>query len=169
MNYLNTRYNFTSKVKVEENAFNLDHMTLVDVNNNEAAVKGKILHDYFRNFRFDIQLRPRNFQALNTDPSQNELYYGRANATGLVKITGPLEYLNMDITLSPTKGTILNIPLTSSTEVTQSNFITFIDPKKRDDFSENSNTIDLSGIRLNMNLEMNPDAEIKHHLRPKDR
>lgn len=160
VNYLNTRYNFTSKVKVEENAFNLDHMTLVDVNNNEAAVKGKILHDYFRNFRFDIQLRPRNFQALNTDPSQNELYYGRANATGLVKITGPLEYLNMDITLSPTKGTILNIPLTSSTEVTQSNFITFIDPKKRDDFSENSNTIDLSGIRLNMNLEMNPDAEI---------
>lgn len=160
VNYLNTRYSFTSRVRVEENAFDLDGMTLVDVNNNEAAVKGKVLHDYFRNFRFDVQLRLRNFQVLNTDPSNNELYYGLANASGLVKITGPLEYLTMDITLAPTKGTVLNIPLTSSSEVTQSTFITFIDPKKRDDFAENTNTIDLSGIRLNMNLEMNPDADI---------
>ena len=44
--------------------------------------------------------------------------------------------MNMDINLSPEKGTILNIPLNSTSDVSQSDFITFIDKSRKSDDEE---------------------------------
>ncbi|MFM2206636.1 MAG: hypothetical protein RL213_611 [Bacteroidota bacterium] len=160
VDYLNTRYNFTSKVVIRENEFDLDGIKVMDENGHEAGVKGRITHRYFSDFRFDVEVYPRNFQVLNTTVIQNSLYYGRANATGYARFNGSIDDMEMDIALSPNKGSVLNIPLNTASEVTASDFITFVNMREVADFSENTNTVNLSGIRLNMNLDMTPDAEI---------
>ncbi|MFM2136279.1 MAG: hypothetical protein RL021_1679, partial [Bacteroidota bacterium] len=158
--YLNTRYNFSSRVQLRENEFDLSGVKVMDVNGHEAGVKGRITHRYFSDFRFDVEVFPRNFQVLNTTVVQNSLYYGKANATGYARFSGPVDDMVMDIALSPNKGSVLNIPLNTTSEVTTSDFIRFVNMREVPDFSENTNTVNLSGIRLNMNLEMTTDAEI---------
>ena len=161
VNYLNTRYSFNSSVIVKENEFEINDLTLVDVNNNEGKAKGKIYHDYFKNFRFDVELQAKKFQALNTTIKDNILYYGTANVSGYAHFYGPLENMNMDISLSPDRGTKLNIPLNTLEDLSSNGFIKFIDRSVDTSQTITRNRVDLSGIRLNMNLDMNRNAEIK--------
>lgn len=160
INYLNTRYSFTTQVRVKENELEVKNLTLTDVNNNEAIANGKVYHNYFRNFNFDVNLNADHFQVLNTTLKDNNLYYGLANATGNAHFYGPLESMNMDITLSPEKNTVLNIPLNTASEISQSDFVTFIDRRKDTSSVIKRNTVNLSGIKLNMNLYMNTNALI---------
>lgn len=162
VDYLNTRYSFTSQVKVRKNVFDLSGMKIVDTYNNEADVSGKITHDYFSKFLFDVVIRPRKLQMLHTNAAQNSLYYGNAYVSGYAHFYGAIENMNMDINLSPEKGTILNIPLNSTSDVSQSDFITFIDKSRKSDDEEVDvqRLVNLSGVRLNMNLDMNPNAVI---------
>ncbi|MBK6837911.1 MAG: translocation/assembly module TamB domain-containing protein [Bacteroidetes bacterium] len=162
VDYLNTRYSFTSQVKVRKNVFDLSGMKIVDTYNNEADVSGKITHEYFSKFLFDVVIRPRKLQMLHTNAAQNSLYYGNAYVSGYAHFYGAIENMNMDINLSPEKGTILNIPLNSTSDVSQSDFITFIDKSRKTDDEELDvqRLVNLSGVRLNMNLDMNPNAVI---------
>jgi hypothetical protein len=160
VDYLNTRYSFTTTVQVKENEFLIDGMKLYDVNNNTATLSGKISHTYFKNFRFDVDLYANKFQVLKTTINNNSLYYGTANATGYAHFNGPIENMAMDISLSPDRGTILNIPLNTSSDLSSSNFITFIDRTKDTAQKITRSQVDLSGIKLNMNLDMNRNATI---------
>lgn len=159
VDYLNTRYSFNGRIKVASNNFDLTGIKLVDHENNEALVKGKIFHDNFSHFVFDLEVFPNKFHILNTTLRQNELYYGTAYASGYAHFYGPLENMIMDINVSPSKGTVINIPLSGSSEVLQSDFITFVNKKEaEEDEKEQRQVVNTSGIRLNMNLDMNPSA-----------
>lgn len=161
VNYLNTKYSFTNTVKVRKNEIDLSGITVIDKDNNEARVSGSIYHDYFNKFNFDVEVYPRNFQMLNTNAAQNSLYYGNAFVSGYAHFYGPIELISMDINLIPSRGTLINIPLGNSSEITQSDFITFVDYSKDYEYEEKPKTlVTSSGIRLNMNLEMNPSATI---------
>jgi hypothetical protein len=160
IDYLNTRYNFSSKVNIRKNEFDLNGITLVDENSHEAIVKGKITHTFFTDFRFDVEVFPKNFQMLNTTLVQNSLYYGKANASGYARFSGSIDDMVMDIAVSPNKGTVINIPLNTASEVTTADFITFVKPKTETVEIEHQGTVNLSGLRLNMSLDMTPDAEI---------
>jgi hypothetical protein len=136
-------------------------MTLTDVNNHEAVLSGKIHHNYLKHFRFEVDMNAKGFQVLNTTGGDNALYYGTANASGYAHFSGPIDNMKMDISLTPEKGSVINIPLNASSELSKSEFITFIDRKKNP--GEEilvSSRVDLSGVRLNMNLDMNQDALI---------
>jgi hypothetical protein len=91
---------------------------------------------------------------------QNSLYYGKANASGYARFYGTIDDMVMDIAVSPNKGTVINIPLNTASEVTASDFITFVKPKTEAIEIEQEATVTISGLRLNMSLDMTPDAEI---------
>jgi hypothetical protein len=160
VNYLKTRYSFNTTVKVRENVFILDELTIYDANNNSATAKGKIIHDYFGNFRFDVELQAQKFQVLNTSLNDNSLYYGKANASGYARFFGPIDNMKMDISLSPDRGTVINIPLNTTEDLSSSNFISFIDRSRHGNDELLKTQVDLSGIRLNMNLDLNQEALI---------
>ncbi len=160
VDYLKTRYSFTTTVSVKENAFIVKNLNIVDVNNNIAIANGKVTHNYFNNFRFDVELQANRFQVLNTTLNDNILYYGKANASGYAHFYGPIDNMNMDISLSPDKGTVINIPLNTTEDLTTNDFITFIDRSTSDSEKVVKGQVDLSGIRLNMNLDLNRNALI---------
>ena len=161
VNYLNTVYNFTNDVIVGENYFELKEFQINDENGQFAIANGMIQHTYFKNFGFNVDLNAEKFQCLNTIASQNPIYYGTAYASGSANFYGPLESMNMQIQFKSEKGTELFIPLTNSSEVSTSNFITFREKGKFNSFNQLTNRVDLSGIRLDMSLDITPDAEIQ--------
>ena len=161
VNYLQTHYTFNTSVRVEKDRFIIRDMHLVDDNNKEAIVNGEISHSNFHHFIFDADMNAEKFQILHTDAKDNSLYYGVANATGYAKFSGPLTNMNMDISLSPDKGTVINIPLNTYSDLSKNEFITFINHNDSTGPDSRSTKVDLSGVRLSMNLDMNRNAEMK--------
>lgn len=161
VNYLNTRYNFTNDITVGENYFELTNFKIFDEKSQSAVANGRITHTYFKHFSFNVDLAADKFQCLNTVATENSIYYGNAIASGKANFSGPLERMNMQIQFTSEKGTEIYIPLTSTSEVSQSNFITFREKGKFNSFNQLTNKVNLSGIRLDMSLDMTPDAEIQ--------
>ena len=163
INYLNTRYTISDKVVVRPDYFGLDGIILEDENGQKASeVIATVFHENFREWNFDIAVFDfQNFKLLNTTFDQNPLYYGVAYGTGDLFLDGYDKNINITLEAKSEKGTQLNIPLgeTGKGETAFQNFITFVDKDTANISLQEE--IDLSGISMNMDVEITPDAEIQ--------
>lgn len=171
--YLNTHYSFTGDVDVTKNAFiinnlqlhdyvsDLSVLRLRDINDGIGIVNGKLMHDRFKNFRFEATLQANNMLFLNTTAGMNSLYYGTAYASGLMKFRGTFKSIVMDIAATTDKGTKFNIPLFGTSNVSGADFVTFVSKKdsliKRAIVKASSS----ANIQLNFDLEVTPDALVQ--------
>lgn len=160
--YLNTQYNFADEVYINENEIEFKNIVLNDIKGNTASIAGRITHKYFKDFKYDLAIFPNNFQSLNTSAYQNTLYYGTAYTTGTVFIRGATDNLKVKIDVKSNKGTRIFIPLSNIDEVSEGDFITFVshDTTTKAKIT-NAPLVDLSGITLNMDLDVTPDAEVQ--------
>lgn len=160
VDYINVAYSFSDKVYFSKNEINFSNVRLSDPKSNIGILTGKIKHYYFDDLNFDISLDANKIQVLNTTFAQNESFYGKAFATGKSKIHGTLNNLIFDIAVKSEAGTLVNIPLYGSEEITQNDFISFV-VKDTSQKIKPSKQIDLSNIQMNFDLQMTPDAEIQ--------
>ena len=159
IDYLNTSYEAQGKIQLYPGQIEFQNIILTDQNRNTATVWGNIFHDNFSNMKLDFDITTSKFMVLNTTALQSNIYYGKAFCTGNIGIYGPPEALTFDINAKTEKGTQFIIPLSSPAEVSDNGYIRFV---KID--STNKNGIiksDLSSIKLNLNLEATPDAEVQ--------
>lgn len=160
VDYLNTRYSFSDEVLITGDGFNFKNITLNDENGNKATLNGRIYHDYFRNFGIDIDINTNRFLCLNTNKTQNELYYGSAYASGVFQMSGLFENLDITGTVRSEKGTHIFIPLSNPEEVATNGFITFISHDTTKIKTE-APPVDLSGVSMDFTFEATPAAQIE--------
>ena len=176
IDYLKTQYNFTHEVLIKNNNIIFNDLLVYDVNHNTCRANGIITNNNFRDFSLNIYLYPDRFMSLNTLERDNELFYGRVIASGLVHITGPTDNISMDISARTNRNTRFFIPLTKSSELEDFHFINFT---KNNEFIPDANKdendaqkdeseqeerryeVDLSGIQLNFDLNITPEAEVQ--------
>ncbi len=170
-NYLNTNYKFKEQViSIEENAFVMSDFVILDEFGNKARVKnGRLTHDHFKNFELNFPIETDHFMCLNTTESDNPDYYGTAFVSGPVTISGTTDNLDIEANVktekvfdrktSRTHYTNFFIPLESTQEVAQNNFIRFV--KKDSSRLKTTYKVDLNGLSLNFNLEVTPDANVQ--------
>ncbi|MFO7979158.1 MAG: translocation/assembly module TamB domain-containing protein, partial [Bacteroidales bacterium] len=111
-------------------------------------------------FSLNIMLQPENMAILNTTAAHNDLYYGKAFMTGLAHIHGPVNQIVMDISARTNRGTQIFLPLGYTGDVVENNFITFI-TKDTTVVAKALAPSELSGVTLNFDLEVTPDAEVQ--------
>jgi hypothetical protein len=161
-NYLNTTYHFDDKVYFNENEIGVRQLQLYDDANNVAYLKGGVFHDGFKDFVIDLSATMQNFKVLNTSAKDNDLFYGTAFTTGNVSILGSISNLNITANALSNKGTKIYIPIggTSKTIDQKKEFITFVSKSQATDtvVAENQASVKLSGIKLDFNFEITPDA-----------
>ncbi|MBK7963890.1 MAG: translocation/assembly module TamB domain-containing protein [Bacteroidetes bacterium] len=158
VDYLNTKYTFSTEVDILKDRFQFKNISLFDSKGNISTVNGSIRHNHLNKFYFDIDIKANRAQVLNTGPQDNELYFGEAYASGSVSITGYLDYLIMDIGLRSEKGTKINIPLNNPDELSKSGFINFIN--RGIDTVVTVIRPDFTGIEMNMDFDITQDAEM---------
>ncbi len=161
VDYINTNYTFSAKVNFKNGEIWIPPFSLYDINGNKAEVEGVVTHNHFNSIRFDFDLDAKKLFCLNTNANQNSLYYGKAYATGLIKIYGDLKNVNFNIDARTEKGTQFNIPLSGAEEISENKFVTFINKKDSTYKFNNAYKVDLSGIQLNFDLDVTPDAEVQ--------
>ncbi len=164
VNELQTTYTCNDSIKITPNEFQFQDFKLYDENKNTASFFGVISHKQFSNFNLDLAINTLGFNVLDTKITDNELFYGQAYVTGVTQLFGSVDDLDIEIIARTDKNTKLNVPLNNSGDIKESDFITFVNTNYHSESSEEEKEeykIDLSGIRMNCDLEVTPETEIQ--------
>jgi hypothetical protein len=167
VDYLKTRYNFTHDIAIKDNNIIFNNLLLYDSRHNTCRANGTLKVNTFRDIVLNVYLYPESFMVLNTTLRDNELFYGQVFASGLVNVTGPVNNLTMNISARTNRNTRFFIPLQKSGEIDEFHFLTFRTPSpvsaeagpSRQDAG--SYLTGFSGMQLNMDVEVTPDAEVQ--------
>ena len=162
INYLNVPYSFADVVTIDSNAFIFDKITLYDSLGHKSVLNGKITHHHFSDLRLDLHVEMDDFAAFSNTRSQNNIFYGKARASGIASITGPPD--NIKISVRATNGgkTHVVIPIDLTRSVGQTDYIIFVDTgtdsieKAQDKYQVNA-----TGLNLDLALRVNQDAEVE--------
>jgi len=162
LNYLNTFYRLGAEpIVIGRDKFQFNKLQITDLKGHNAFLDGSIGHTAFQKYTFDLGIEAKNFQFLNTKAADSDLYYGQAYLTGDVKLEGTPQNILIDIKAKTNKGTKFFIPLSGSTEVSESNFITFVNRDSSQISFEEDEKVDLTGIQMNFALEVTDDAAVE--------
>jgi hypothetical protein len=164
VNYLKTRYNFTSDVEVTNNNFILENVPVYDAEGNSAMVKGLVHVEHLKEISLNLNINANKLLCLNTKEGDNKLYYGVAYGTGIIKINGPAATMRFDIDAKTDKNTRISIPLTQYSDVSKYGFIKLIMDEPTPTVKlegKKDYKVDLSGMQMFFNLDVTPDAEIQ--------
>ena len=159
VNYLNTTYTLNNEITIAPDYFGINYEPILDEKGSKANVVGTVFHENFTDWNFDVYLEPENFTCLNTQSGDNSMYYGKANLSGTIDVYGYASNLEITINAKTEKNTQLAIPLGNSGIAGEQDFVTFIDRSAKDTLVEEE--VNLDGIKLDLNLEVTPDAQVK--------
>ncbi|RSK24351.1 translocation/assembly module TamB domain-containing protein [Hymenobacter metallilatus] len=163
--YLGTTYTFSDRIRFLEDRIALQNITVRDPQGNTGVVNGNIYEQGFQNMRLDLNATYRKLQVLNTTRKDNELYFGQAYATGTAVVRGPSDNLFINVTARSEAGTRVSLPFDNAAKAEQAKYIKFVNRNLPDTARtapvQVAGTSDLSGIRLNMNLDITPDAYVE--------
>ncbi|MBN2758583.1 MAG: translocation/assembly module TamB domain-containing protein [Bacteroidales bacterium] len=158
VNDLNTYYSFTDSLFIENSKISFKKMKINAGRNSYAWVSGNISHKDFAEYNMNIYFDAHNFMFLNTKQTDSSYFYGNVYASGGIRIAGPIEDLNIDIKLKTENGTKFYLPLTTSSEASESSFITFTSKDTTKIEEQEDYKVDLGGMNINFDLELTSDA-----------
>lgn len=165
INYLGTQYdiNDTLGFYIDNNVIRVHKTQLFsDKATGYAYVNGEIAHRDFKDMKLNILLNTKNFQFLNKAASDSADFYGKAYATGTIKLSGSPELMVVDVQAKTEKNTVFYLPLTTSSEISaENNFVNFISNDTTEVEKDEDYEVDLSGVQMNFNLDITPEAEIQ--------
>lgn len=155
---LNTEYFFGGIVSITEDMIAFDNIPISDIKGNLGNAQGTILHKNFENWNFNCLLEFNKMLCMNTTEEMNPLYFGRAFATGSLEVFAYGNNIEVTVNAKTEKGTRITLPLYGSSDQSIQDFVKFVD---RDSIVTIENDkLDLSGITLNFDFDITPDAEV---------
>ncbi|MBN1597691.1 MAG: translocation/assembly module TamB [Bacteroidales bacterium] len=164
VNYLKTRYNFTSKIDVINNNFIFSNADILDREGNVATMNGMIRTEYLKNINLNLAISANNLLCLDSKSIDNDQFYGTAYTTGSIHIKGHPSSLRFDIDAETNRNTRFFIPLSQEDEVSEYDFVQFV---RRDTVDQEVQEIkkefkvDQTGMQMDFNLNVTPDAEVQ--------
>lgn len=158
VNYLNTHYTFSGELEFEESSIVMNGFDFKDRKGSDAFFYGNIYHESFKNFVTDLTVQSSNFEFLNTTSLDNSLYYGSANGSGNIEITGPLNDLIVRATIKTDPDTRLYIPLGETGSSNSEEYIQFVDLSDSTQRVAIEETLGIKGLTLDFDVEVTPDA-----------
>lgn len=155
--YLNIDYDFEglTDITLKDQSFIFDKLTLLDTKHKTRGdFNGTISHLNFESWYLDLDINSTNLLVLDTDETEESLYYGTAFINGNARITGLTDHLTIDVNAATNAGTTFVIPLSDLKKIDHYKLIHFnkeqqVDAKKNE-FVLNA----LKGLSLNINLEI---------------
>lgn len=170
INYLNTSYQLDGSLLFRPTQVSFQDLALRDLNGNSATFTGGLNHQGFSSIYLDINSQLSNFQILNTSAKDNKLYFGTAYATGALAIKGSTSNLDVNARVTSQPNTRISIPLTSSKDQFQEEFIQVInvqDTVRIRALAEEVKRLEIENIRMNFILDITPDAFTEIIIDPK--
>ncbi|PWD98502.1 translocation/assembly module TamB [Marinilabilia rubra] len=165
---LQTSYEITDSVWFYPYEIRFKDLTIKDRHNKTGTFRGSIFHEGFANMVYNLQLDVKEMLVLDTRQKDNPFYYGTVYGNGEMGITGVAKNVELNISGETLNSTRFFIPMEDTEEAVQSNFIRFTskdtgNPLFNSNEAEKDNEykVDLSGLELNMEIDVTPQAKIE--------
>ncbi len=164
--YLNVDYQFNNNVKVglDNQSFLFSDVLLTDTKYNSLArLSGKLSHVNLSDWRLDLGLSTDRFLVLDTEQTEESLYYGTGFVGGTASIFGPTEELVISVVGETKRGTVFKIPLSDTESFGDNSFIHFITPEQKEAREKGEAFVleDVQGLELDFDLDVTQDAELE--------
>ncbi len=175
--YLNTLVTVESgNLVIADEKIEINDFRMRDANNNTASLSGSVGFMNIANPKLDVAFTSNNFLLLNTNSSSGESpYYGKVIANLNVKAEGYATAPQLDVNVEVLDGTDFTyvVKSRSPASIERSGLVEFAGQDTlSDQFNEfqiqqdTMTTSALTGIGLQANLELNPEATIRIQLDP---
>ncbi|MFL9845549.1 translocation/assembly module TamB domain-containing protein [Flavobacterium rhizosphaerae] len=166
--YLNTDYNFeeNTTVSLTEQEIYFSNTHLIDSKyKTSGRLNGVVKHNLFKDWALDLKITSDRILVLDTQDSDEALYYGTAFINGEASISGQVSSLYIDVEAESEKGTFIKIPINNTDAVSSSStsYIHFISPDEK----EKRGTVAVQsgktykGIEMKFDLNVTPDANLE--------
>ncbi len=162
------RINDESLVMVNNEGLVIDRFSIRDSANNALTIDGKVGTTNYTNYNFDLNLRARDFMAVNNTKKQNSLFYGKLLLSTNMHIGGNETSPVVDGNLSVNEGTDFTvvIPQRDPGIVSREGVVEFVDfsnPSNNDSLFmapyDSLNKSALVGFDVATNLTISKDAK----------
>jgi hypothetical protein len=162
IDYTKVVYTLNDTVRFAGDSINFKNITVSDIENNKAIFNGTITHNLFSHMAYNLIATTDNIMALNTSVYDNNLFYGQAHAAGLIRISGRIADVKLDMSLTTKPGTQINVPLENPESVNEYDFIRFVNPDTLNQKQRIVERIDNSvGFEMNLDVTATPDAKVQ--------
>ncbi|WP_299100334.1 translocation/assembly module TamB domain-containing protein [uncultured Winogradskyella sp.] len=165
--YLNVDYgfDFDSKVELRGQQFIFKNVAMTDSKYfSKGNLNGFIEHYNFSDWRLGLRLNTNRLLVLNTEESEDELYYGTGFISGTAEIKGPTEQLVIEVNNGRTEaGTEFFIPLNDAESFGDNSYIHFLSPEEKlaKVKGKIAEQIEVKGLILDFDLNVNQNATIE--------
>jgi hypothetical protein len=159
VNYLNTYYTFSDKIKFNSRSITVKRFKLFDTNQNFALLEGGLVWSKKKGYEVNLKADFKEFMVMNTTRKDNPIFYGTAIGTGNLKVKGAINNVLVKVNAKSEKNTKIYMPLTETEDIEEQNFIKYIIKKDTvlDAFAQSLQEEAL-GFTLDLNIEVTPDA-----------
>lgn len=123
---LNTRFTFSDSVHMSKTDIVFDNIEITDELGNKGSVNGRLTHEYFKNFKFMIDLSVNNCRIMNTTPAHLPEFYGVIFATGGASIYGDETKTDIVVSARPNAGSYFYVPISSYSTASDDGFISYV-------------------------------------------
>lgn len=160
--YLNVDYDFEgeSLITLQQQSFIIENVALLDTKHKtQGKLIGDITHLNFKQWFLNIEIEGSNLLVLDTENTDEALYFGTAFIDGNANITGLTDQLTIDINAKTMPGTKFVVPLKDVETVDSFRLIHFktsetLVKDRQNEIAQEA----LKGLSLNIGLEVTRDA-----------
>ncbi|MDI3527436.1 MAG: hypothetical protein PWR03_1619 [Tenuifilum sp.] len=162
VDFLNTRYRINDLVEITNSDLFFKNFKLSDQFGQIATLNGSIKTSFFKNFNLGLRLGFSNFLCMNTREFDNDSFYGTVFGSGFVDFIGNPDDLHLNINLKTENKTAIYLPLSTTSTVEESKFLSFVnnDPDliiiEEENIAQPSSS---ANINISIELQVTPEAE----------
>ena len=146
LDYTKVPYTMDGYIDMTGNKITLRDFNIKDDEKGTGTLAGTIIHDHFKDFDIGLKIKAHNLLALNTDYNDNDVFYGKAYASGDINITGPISGLTLNLNIITRPVSAISIPL-GSASTSQSSILTFVDNRPAPKISAIDSLISLNRVK----------------------
>ncbi len=175
VDYTNVNYRLPkARILLENNELSCQNAEILDPSDNRGAMTLRVNLQQLTNIAYGVRLNVTDFMALNTTVKDNDLFYGKMFASGVVALEGNKMGVNMDITATTCENSEFFMPLLGKSDISSAEFITFVSAQEQVDTTDISSVkrrffesdrrkrgVVESNLNINMALNVTPDAEFQ--------
>ncbi len=164
VNTIHTRYRLKNQIaRFSEKGISFDGIMIQDRFNNIAYGGGMIYHQYLTNFFLDIYIKTKKFECLNTNYSQNKVFWGSIFGDAKYTMYGATDgIIDMKLSGKAIEGSDLTLLLGDEKELEKYTFYTFREKntKKEEKEKKRSLFVKKSGVNIELDVEVTTPCKL---------
>ena len=164
--YLNVDYDFNTNASVtlKDQSFIFNDVRLTDTKySSKGLLNGTLSHVNFSNWSLGLNITTPRLLVLDTEESEESLYYGTGFIGGRASIYGPTEQLVISVVGETKRGTVFKIPLSDAESFGDNTYIHFITKEEKEARKKGVEVVfeEIKGLELAFDLDVTEDAEVE--------